>query len=286
MRAIALAVSVLSIRSRLVLTFCFFFLDIGAFALACISGYFLFNSAQESSLWLPFASAGLIGGCAFTVFAFSVGLYDWRTFRQHIQTPHAAFISTVFSFGFLLIIGFLLQITSDFERGALIFWFAAFSIYIAVSRIVIASQLFRPRNRGMFARKAVVLGASEHGQAIVDHLQVFNADVQVIGFLDDRTTRIPVSVWRCAPSRRDKRGRAPDPERGVEIVIISLPSSACQRIDNLLEILGCWPVDVYMAPNELALRYADRPVLRLFGMPVLSLKRPSHQRMEFGRQAR
>lgn len=61
-------------------------------------------------------------------------------------------------------------------------------------------------------------------------------------------------------------------DQGIDLIIIAMPWTAFDRIRQFLHQLSSWAVDIYMAPDQLGLVYADRPVYRIGGMHVLSLK--------------
>ena len=254
------------------LHFFVYFLDIAALALTSLAFYLLMESAHGADLWPQYAAATVIAGSAFTTFSFFLGLYDWRRFRRSIYAPFPTIGAVIVAFGALLLIGFLFNFTTDFSRAWLLSWFASYAVYIAISRVALALYLSSPAARSRFGRKAVILGAGDNGQAILEHIVRFDGDIQVIGFLDDRTTRTASSSRNVSLLGGVHLVERLIREFRVDLLIIALPWHAMERIEALLNKLASWRVDIYLAPDKLALHYADRPVLRVDGMPVLSLK--------------
>ena len=209
----------------------------------------------------------------FCLYAFGSRFYDWRGLRQSGARPLVAFRGALFAFGSLLLIGFVLKETATFSRLWAGSWVAGVFVYILISRAALTVYLGRAARQGQYGRRAVIVGAGDVGRDVLQHLQRFDdGTFEVIGFLDDRAERIPSAI-RDIPviGGTDMAGRMVQ-ERGVDLVIMALPWSAHDRVKHLATRLAMWSADIYMAPDHLGLHYADRPVFRMAGMNMLSLK--------------
>lgn len=253
--------------------FLVYFLDIGAFILISLLVYvsrglpMTFRSVAEYGLIV------LIAAVSYSVFAFYTGQYDWRRFRHHIMRPVTTFAAIVFAFGVLLIIGFSFKLTDNYSRIWLGFWFSGFTFYILISRLIFVLHLSAHRHSRILMRPAVILGAGENGQDVLEHLLLYDdLGIEVAAFLDDRADRVPESI-RGVPvlSPVDKIEQLIR-SHGVDLVIFALPWHARQRIRQIVKRMSTWAVDIYIAPDKLGLEYADRPIHRLGGMYMLSLK--------------
>lgn len=106
--------------------------------------------------------------------------------------------------------------------------------------------------------RLVIVGAGEQGVAIARYLTAREPEIVVIGFIDDRSSRIDTS---CLPFPLLAGGTAqldllpPD----IDGVIIALPNQAGDRVSSLATRLRGQMGNVYLAPEE--------PVL---GHPFLS----------------
>lgn len=255
------------------LHFFLYFLDILALALAALTTYLLLSPVREAGRGIHYGILVVIVGLAYSVYGFSNGLYDWRSFRQRLKAPMVTFGGAIFAFGALLLIAFVFRITADFSRLWIVSWFASFVIYLVISRVVVTGYLSDSSNRGVFSRKAVILGAGENGQAVLDHMLRFESqDIRVIGFLDDRKTRLPNDCRGVPVLGGLQLAERLVRECGVDVVIVALPWCAHERIDQLIKDLSTWRVDIFLAPDKPGIYYADHPVLRVGGMPVLSLR--------------
>lgn len=250
-----------------------YFVDIGMMALLPAVLYFIVEGESLTTADPNYLLAILIAIAAYSFFAFQSDLYDWRHLRHQLKNPTSTFGAAIFAFGSLLLLGFAFRITNDFSRLWTVLWFCGFCVHVLVSRLGLNWYLSLPGKKRFMSRRAIIIGASDNGQNVLDHILRFDdRDIRVVGFLDDRADRYPKS-YRGVPVLgrthlleqlvRDKR---------LDLVIMALPWSAHERVSGLISSLSTWAVDIYMAPDQLGLNYADRPAFRIGGMHVLSLK--------------
>jgi Undecaprenyl-phosphate glucose phosphotransferase len=255
-----------------------YFTDILAMAFISLIAYFgaRYYVGDGPFAYLRYGVAVMIAVAVFSVFGFSSGQYEWQRFKKQIRAPFVTFGGLVFAFGALLLVGFIFKITESFSRLWITCWFAGFSLYIVGSRLMLLWYFSRPSQatRGsIFRRRALILGAGEVGQQVVDHMRRFNdQNIDVVGYLDDRGTRLPPS--ENGVPLLGKTDLAGDMVRkhGVDLVIVAIPWQASARIESLVRQFSSWSVDVYLAPDKLGFMYADRPVLRVGGAYFLSLQ--------------
>ncbi len=253
--------------------FYLYFLDMVAIALIPLALIFPIEQDESAAPSVQYGIVIAIAMFAYSFFGFVSGFYDKHGFRQHLKTPFATFGGLIFTFGILLLIGFIFHVTNNYSRIWGVGWFFSFSVYILISRIVLFWYLSNAPQASIFRRQAVILGAGENGQVVLDHLLRFDdGDINVIGFLDDRETRLPQIYRGVSILGGTNLIERLVKEHGVDLVIMALPWKAHERIDELLKQLCTWRVDVYLAPDRLGLEFADRPVFRVGGMNILSLQ--------------
>ncbi len=250
-----------------------YFMDIAALGLIPFALQSLTEVHNSSEFCEKYGIIIIIAMMVYSFFSFANGLYDINGFRQHLKSPFPTFGGPIFTFGILLLLGFIFHVTNDYSRGWGFVWFVIFSIYILISRITLFWYLSKSSQSSVFRRRAVILGAGDNGQTVLDHMLRFDdGDIKIIGFLDDRATRLP-EFYRGVPILgATNLIENLVKNEGVELVIIALPWKAHERIEKLLSQLSSWRVDVYLAPDKLGLEYADRPVFRVGGMNILSLQ--------------
>ena len=167
-----------------------YFTDILAMAFISLIAYFgaRYYVGDGPFAYLRYGVAVMIAVAVFSVFGFSSGQYEWQRFKKQIRAPFVTFGGLVFAFGALLLVGFIFKITESFSRLWITCWFAGFSLYIVGSRLMLLWYFSRPSQatRGsIFRRRALILGAGEVGQQVVDHMRRFNdQNIDVVGYLD------------------------------------------------------------------------------------------------------
>lgn len=249
-----------------------YFLDLAVLLGASCIIFYAFDMNHDLDVVIRYGAAALIAALAYSLFSFSNDLHDWRYFRYHLTHPAPTFQGVVFAFGTLLLVAYVFKISSDFSRLWVAIWFASFSAYVLASRVGLAWYIRKPAVNAVLCRRAVILGAGENGRNVLDHLLRFDDQgIKVVGFLDDRSDRLPKS-YRGIPLLGNTglvEGLVRD--QGIDLIIVALPWTAHERVEGLLGQLSTWAVDIYMAPDKLGLQYADRPTFRVGGMYVLSL---------------
>ncbi|MBB4312911.1 undecaprenyl-phosphate glucose phosphotransferase [Roseospira marina] len=209
----------------------------------------------------------------FSTFSFSSKLYDWRFFRMNAAKMAPAFRAAVFAFGAALLVAFAFKTSADYSRIWGAAWFTSFLAYVLISRAFLMVFFAQAEKRGYALRRAVIVGAGENGLGVLEHLRSFGAQgVHIIGFLDDRADRIPAVVGGLPVLGGSAMAETLVRDQTIDLVILALPWSAYTRVSELVDKLAVWPTDIYMAPDMLGLRFSDRPLYRLGGMHVLSLK--------------
>jgi len=255
------------------LHFFLFFSDVLALVILGFGLFLALLYPEDAEKASSYAVVVAVAAIVFASYAFTSDFYDWRRVRETAARPLVAFRAAVFSFGALLLLAFLLKETGSFSRLWGLSWILSFFGYILISRATLTAYIREAARRGAYVRKAVILGAGEIGREVVRHIHRFDdRSVQVVGFLDDRADRIAPAVRGVPVLGRTDMAERLVRQEGVDLVILALPWSAQQRIAQLVGRLSVWAADIYMAPDKLGLEYADRPMFRMAGMNMLSLK--------------
>lgn len=255
-----------------------YFTDILAMMTTSLIVYFgvQYYVGDGPEAYFRYGMAVVIAVVTFSIFGFSSGQYEWQRFKQQVRAPFITFGGLVFAFGALLLIGFVFKITESFSRLWITSWFAGFSLYILCSRLMLMWYFARPsqaRRGSIFRRRALILGAGEIGQQVVEHMRRFNdQNIDLVGFLDDRITRLAPSDHGVPLLGKPDLSEEMVRKHGIDLVIVALPWQETARIDELVSRFSSWSVDVYLAPDKLGFLYSERPVLQVGGAQFLSLQ--------------
>ena len=138
----------------------------------------------------------------------------------------------------------------------------------------IARSLFQLHQRQIGGqRKVLIVGAGPVGRELQSQIQAkSHLALRVIGFLDDNPTK------RLAAS--DILGPLSDVqtivrENQIDDVIVALPQSAYQRLDQLVGELHRLPVKVWIIPDYFKLALYKAVVEQFAGIPLLDLRAPA-----------
>ena len=205
---------------------------------------------------LTFQVCGIYGDAIFSnLFRFRKMFFAWA----------AAFCLLLFVFK-------ALQFTEFDNPLFLSIWFVASLLGFGIVRLA-QLMLFRHFSRqGCFLQHAVILGGTESGIHAAKRI-LHDGDVRVgmMGFIDDRQTRLPDQLSDF-PFLGDVRKLHQLIREGkVHQVLVTLPWSAEQRIAEIIQELKRYPVNVFLVPDSVALNHAHGHIGDLAGLPVFNI---------------
>ncbi|HEY9549205.1 MAG TPA: undecaprenyl-phosphate glucose phosphotransferase, partial [Kiloniellaceae bacterium] len=143
---------------------------------------------------------------------------------------------------------------------------------LALGRIALRHWVQGLSVAGRFANRTVIVGAGDQGQRLADYLQRHgDADTRLVGFADDRATRVPQQSDGLpllgtvsdliAMIRHDQ----------VDQVIVALPWTADQRLRVVVGKLEKTPVPIRLAPDVAAFSFPDRRFVTVGRLPMMQL---------------
>lgn len=177
------------------------------------------------------------------------------------------------SFMFLITLGFLFKVSEEFSRGWVVAWFFGGAIAVCAARAAVTLWLRQLKRRGVFNQRVAIFGANVQGARFAKYVQGNNKlTIDLVGFFDDR----PVARLGERPMNVPIVGnldRLMDCIRAAQIdqVIVALPWSAEQRLQEVVTALAVSPVQIRLAPDLASFAFAQRPVVLLGDLPVMTL---------------
>lgn len=156
-------------------------------------------------------------------------------------------------------------------RRFLALWFAAGLGLLLASRVLLQALVRRLDRAGRLARHVVVVGASEHGQRLVERLRRAGRGVRLIGLFDDRRSRVPHYVGGYPVLGGIDELLAFARQHPIDQVVVALPWEAESRLLECLRRLRPLPVDVRLCPDLIGFHLAHRGVTHLAGVPLLNV---------------
>jgi Undecaprenyl-phosphate glucose phosphotransferase len=200
-------------------------------------------------------------------------IYQVQAFRGHEKQYFR--LASAWSVVFLIAISvsFFAKVGDQFSRV----WLGSFYVLGLVALIgfrrVLSVLVRRWTREGRLARRTVLVGGGEPGEALLGALaNQRDSDVRVIGLFDDRNDeRSPQFV--TGGRKLGTVGDLVEFARGtrVDLVIFSLPISAEARILQMLKKLWVLPVDIRLSAHNNKLRFRPRSYSYLGDVPVLDV---------------
>jgi Undecaprenyl-phosphate glucose phosphotransferase len=172
----------------------------------------------------------------------------------------------------LIVLGFVLKISSDVSRLWIGLWFAAALAGMTGVRGGLCLRARRWVAEGRLARNIAIVGGSEHGERLVTSLlRAGDEGINVIGVFDDRGDRVAPSIAGVP-----RIGTVDDlvtyaRYNRVDQIIVALPWVAETRVLQILKKLRSLPVDIRLAPDLVGFRLLHATYSHVGGVPLLNV---------------
>jgi len=198
------------------------------------------------------------------------GLYQsWRIGSIAEECGHLAVVWFVVLMG-LLVLGFVTKTSADFSRVVIAVWSLVTPAVMCFVRLVLRGALRYARLQGRNSRTVAFAGAGGKTKKMAEHIaQMPWAGLNVLGAFDDRLKErhAPCGV----PLKGDLQALLDSAYAGqIDIVYITLPMHAEQRIIQLIEALADTTVSVYLVPDLFIFSLYQARWVTVGGMPVIS----------------
>lgn len=199
----------------------------------------------------------------------TLGVYDMRRDTRPVGEARALLLA-VGTAGFVFA-GFLYFTYRDVPR-LLVLYFAFFDLaLLAGVRLAAGLALRLLRDRGQPLSRILIVGTGEAAAMAVQALTARVRGVEVVGCADSRA--------RSGPRGLPVLGTLADVprlvvERGIDEVIVALPSQMYAQVEALAYALQPLPVRVRLVPDFLKLVVVQSSVESIGGLPLIGLREP------------
>jgi Undecaprenyl-phosphate glucose phosphotransferase len=139
-------------------------------------------------------------------------------------------------------------------------WFAIGALFLITERLIVAHAVRRWARNGIMERRAVIVGGGESVRDLIRNMERLpDNDIRICGIFDDRDDSRSAALTAGYP----KLGTIPElvefaRAARIDLLIISLPLSAEDRILALLKTLWVLPVDIRIAAHSRNLKFRTR----------------------------
>ena len=222
---------------------------------------------------LPYGLA-TVGGALLTVFAFQIAdAYQVPTLREHVMQFGRILLAWLVVFAVLTMAAFFARVSEEFSRVWFALWFSGGFVAIVLMRTALMFAVRRWALEGRLERRAVVLGGGRLAEELITALEAQpHNDVRICGVFDDRgNDRSPPMI-----AGYPKLGTVPElVEFGrrarIDMLIVSLPITAEERVLQLLRKVWVLPVDIRLSAQSNKLRFRPRSYSYLGSVPMLDV---------------
>ena len=171
----------------------------------------------------------------------------------------------------LFLLGYGLDLSGEDYVGTWVaVWFASVLVTLFAARSLTTMVMTSLAERGYISQRAVIVGAGPMGQRLAAHFtKELDLRTKVIGFIDDRRTRIPPVIEGHPVIGTTSDIVSLVRQEQIEQVFVALPWSAEQRLKTILGRLAVLPVHVKLAPELINFHYPHKSVTSISGLPLL-----------------
>ena len=239
-------------------------------AFVCAQLVLDFLSAERTR---DYVNAVMVAIVFYAIFAEAIGAYDLDA-RFSVRAGWSRVMLAWFStFVFMLTLGFLFKASETFSRVWAVSWFAGGGVAVLTVRTVLTLWLNRLRRHGAFSQRVAIFGAGKQGARFVQHVQKSDRlSIDLVGFYDDKTTNGVAPAETNIPYRGGLDDLLGAIRAGrIDQVMVALPWSADDRIQEIVAKLAVTPVRIRLAPDMANFMYLQRPFVMLDGLPVMTL---------------
>jgi Undecaprenyl-phosphate glucose phosphotransferase len=214
----------------------------------------------------------LVSGAAVLAFqAFEI--YSITAFRSHIHQLTRLALAWTLVFLVAFAISFFGKFDGVFSRIWVASWFTVGLVTLLIGRLALTAMVRRWARDGRLVRRVVIVGGGREGESLVRALESeADSDVRICGVFDDRSGDRSPSVVAGIP----KLGTVEDLVQftrltRVDLVLVSLPLTAEERVLQMVRKLWVLPVDVRLAAHMNRLRFRPRAYSYIGNVPVLDI---------------
>jgi Undecaprenyl-phosphate glucose phosphotransferase len=237
-----------------------------------ISIYGFYVYPDEGFLWRYVIAT--LGASAAAIIAFQIAeTYDVSALRRALSS--FARLTLAWTAIFLIAFGlqFFFRLEGQFSRVWTASWYFLGLAVLFGFRIVVAAKVRQWTREGRLIRRTVIVGGAAPGEALIESLQAQkDSDLDIRGVFDDRGDE------RSAPmiAGQPKLGTVDDlvefaRRTRVDLLLVSLPVTAEQRVLQMLRKLWVLPVDIRLAAHMSKLRFRPRAYSYIGNVPVLDI---------------
>ncbi|MCO5065764.1 MAG: undecaprenyl-phosphate glucose phosphotransferase [Rhizobiaceae bacterium] len=177
------------------------------------------------------------------------------------------------TFALMATAAFFTRMSNEFSRVWYVSWFFLGFVAIIAVRYVVARLARRWVRNGRMERRAIIVGGGKRAEGLIRALEQQPAnDIRICGIFDDRDDKRSPSLVAGHPklgtiSELIEFGRI----ARIDMLIVSLPLTAENRVKSLLKDLWVLPVDIRLSAHASDLSFRPRTYSYIGNVPMLDV---------------
>ena len=249
-------------------------------SLVCSTIYYALTDGNIAAA-LPYAGMGLIVSVNFAALMTARRNYRLKVLMRFSKQARETIVIWSGIFALLAAVAFMMKISSDFSRGAVILFFVGGLCALLCSRQIAAKFIARSLSNGLFAKKRIIVIA-EHDQSSSSRPL---AELLSYGYVPVKTFEISREEIAAPGITRSLQSKLCDivevaRNEGIEDVYLLLRWRNDRTIDGILDALAVLPISVHLVPDSSAARFLSYPVANVGTTWTAVLKRTPLTRVE------
>jgi Undecaprenyl-phosphate glucose phosphotransferase len=212
-------------------------------------------------------------GFALPAIAHVFGLHSVRVLLRPSQEITRLAAGWTLIFAAIIIALFLNKAGDSYSRAWLGLWYLAGLPVLLAFRVGVAKVVRHWNRNGQLDRHAVLVGGGDRAASLLAALEASpNSDVSVVGIFDDRDEQRSPSIVHNL-RKLGNVGELIDFVRRarIDILIVTLPLAAEERLLQILKKLWVLPVDIRLSAYAQKLHYRPRAYSYIGNVPFLDV---------------
>ena len=200
-------------------------------------------------------------------------IYTTTAFRTQVHQLGRLLIAWTMVFLIALALAFFIKFEDTISRSWAAGWYLIGLAALFADRLVLTSLVRRWARSGRLVRRVIIVGGGREGETLVHALEhEDDSDLRICGVFDDRGGDRSPEVVAGIP----KLGTVDDlveftRRTRVDLILVSLPLTAEERVLHMVRKLWVLPVDVRLAAHMSKLRFRPRAYSYIGNVPVLDI---------------
>jgi Undecaprenyl-phosphate glucose phosphotransferase len=202
-----------------------------------------------------------------------LGLYHVGALRTHIFQITRLTLAWCVVFLGAFAISFFADLNGTYSRIWAASYFTLGLALMIAGRVAVTTVVRRWARQGRLIRRVIIVGGGAPGEALIEALSAqADSDLRICGVFDDRNEERSPPIVGGIP----KLGTVDDlveftRRTRVDLILVSLPLTAEERVLQMVRKLWVLPVDMRLAAHMNKLRFRPRAYSYIGNVPVLDI---------------